>query len=70
MTTLNNPTGPVTNKRSIDTTVMADDGSIIALGGLIQDVYEGGVEKIPLLGDIPFIGGSFATIHASGNETI
>ena len=57
--TLNNPTGPVTNKRSIDTTVMADDGSIIALGGLIQDVYEGGVEKIPFLGDIPYLGALF-----------
>ena len=58
-TTLNNPTGPVTNKRSIDTTVMADDGTIIALGGLIQDVYEGGIEKVPLLGDIPFLGWLF-----------
>ncbi len=57
--TLNNPTGPVTNKRSIDTTVMADDGTIIALGGLIQDVYEGGIEKVPLLGDIPFLGWLF-----------
>ncbi len=58
-TTLNNPTGPVTNKRSIDTTVMADDGTIIALGGLIQDIYEGGIEKVPLLGDIPFLGWLF-----------
>jgi len=57
--TLNNPTGPVTNKRSIDTTVMADDGTIIALGGLIQDIYEGGIEKVPLLGDIPFLGWLF-----------
>jgi general secretion pathway protein D len=38
---------------------MADDGSIIALGGLIQDVYEGGVEKIPFLGDIPYLGALF-----------
>lgn len=51
--------GPVTNKRALESTVLADDGAIIALGGLVQDTYESGEEKVPLLGDIPFLGALF-----------
>ncbi len=58
-TSLTNSTGPVTNKRSIETTAVVDDGAIIALGGLVQDSYTSGVEKIPLLGDIPVLGNLF-----------
>lgn len=58
-TTTSSTTGPTTNKRSIDTSVLVDDGSIIALGGLIEDSYSGGVEKVPLLGDIPYLGTLF-----------
>lgn len=57
--TIANPNGPVTNKRSLESTVLADDGAIIALGGLIQDSYESGMEKVPWLGDIPFLGALF-----------
>jgi general secretion pathway protein D len=57
--TVANPNGPVTNKRSLESTVLADDGAIIALGGLIQDSYESGMEKVPFLGDIPFLGALF-----------
>lgn len=57
--TVANPNGPVTNKRSLESTVLADDGAIIALGGLIQDAYESGMEKVPILGDIPFLGALF-----------
>jgi general secretion pathway protein D len=54
-----NALGPVTNKRSIDSTVLVDDGGIIALGGLIEDNYASGEEKVPLLGDIPVVGNMF-----------
>jgi general secretion pathway protein D len=54
-----NALGPVTNKRSIDSTVLVDDGGIIALGGLIEDNYAAGEEKVPLLGDIPVVGNMF-----------
>jgi general secretion pathway protein D len=54
-----NALGPVTNKRSIDSTVLVDDGGIIALGGLIEDSYAAGEEKVPLLGDIPVFGTMF-----------
>jgi general secretion pathway protein D len=36
--------------------VLVDDGQIIVLGGLIEDTVNDTVEKIPLLGDIPFLG--------------
>ncbi|MBS1146555.1 MAG: ral secretion pathway protein GspD [Proteobacteria bacterium] len=46
----------ITNTRSIDSTVLVDDGQIIVLGGLISDLTDGGIEKVPLLGDIPVVG--------------
>lgn len=57
--TLNNTSGPTTNVRSIETNVLVDDGQIIVLGGLIEDNYGDGVQKVPLLGDIPWIGSLF-----------
>ena len=39
--------------------VLADDGQIIVLGGLIEDTVGDGVEKVPGLGDIPIIGNLF-----------
>ncbi|MEO6033284.1 MAG: type II secretion system secretin GspD [Burkholderiaceae bacterium] len=51
--------GPSTDKRSIETTVVVDDGSILVLGGLIEDKYNETKSKVPLLGDIPYIGGLF-----------
>jgi general secretion pathway protein D len=49
----------VTNKRSIETNVLVDDGQIIVLGGLIEDSVNDGTEKVPGLGDIPVIGNLF-----------
>lgn len=51
----------VTNKREIKTTVLADDGETIVLGGLIKDDYTVNRSKVPLLGDIPFIGRLFSS---------
>jgi general secretion pathway protein D len=56
---LNNPAGVITNKRSLDTTVLVDDGQTLVLGGLIQDQVTNGEYKVPLLGDIPLIGWLF-----------
>lgn len=52
-------TGPSTTKRSIESTVLVDDGAVIALGGLVEDTYSGGQEKVPVLGDIPYLGQFF-----------
>ncbi len=49
----------VTNKRTINTTVMVEDGQVLVLGGLIEDTYTDTIQKVPLLGDIPIIGRAF-----------
>ncbi|CAM3931458.1 type II secretion system secretin GspD [Rheinheimera salexigens] len=49
------------NKREIKTTVMADDGATVVLGGLIDEDVQESESKIPLLGDIPFLGHLFKT---------
>lgn len=51
--------GVTTNKRSLESTVMVDDGQIIVLGGLVQDSVSVGEDKVPLLGDIPLLGNLF-----------
>jgi len=54
-----NPAGIITNVRSLSTNVLAEDGQIIALGGLIGDETKEGVEKVSFLGDLPIIGNLF-----------
>lgn len=49
----------VTNKRSIKSTILAEDGQVIVLGGLIQDDVTRTDSKVPLLGDIPWLGALF-----------
>lgn len=49
----------VTNKRTISTTILADHGQTIVLGGLIQDDIQENGRKVPLLGDIPIAGALF-----------
>ncbi len=67
--TLNAANGPTTNKRSIDTNVLVNDGSIVVLGGLLQDEYAGNQEKVPGLGDIPFFGALFKSETRSRRKT-
>jgi general secretion pathway protein D len=57
--TINNAAGVITNKRSLESTVLVDEGQIIVLGGLIQDSVTNGVDKVPVLGDIPLLGNLF-----------
>jgi len=49
----------ITNKRSVKTTVMVDDGKVLVLGGLINDELREVTQKVPLLGDIPLLGWLF-----------
>ncbi len=51
--------GPSTTKRSIEGTVTVDDGQILVLGGLIEDNVSVSQNKVPLLGDIPWLGALF-----------
>lgn len=49
----------ITNRRSIQTTVLADDGQTIVLGGLISDDQIETRSQVPVLGDIPILGELF-----------
>jgi general secretion pathway protein D len=53
------PAGLITNKRSLETNVIVDDGEILVLGGLIGNEVKGGDDQVPLLGDIPLLGNLF-----------
>lgn len=66
---VNSPTGLITNKRSIESSVLVNDGSIVVLGGLLQDQYAGNQEKVPGLADIPFFGNLFKSETRSRNKT-
>ena len=55
----NLPSGIITSRRAIESNVLVDDGQIVVLGGLIEDKVNGSVDKVPLLGDIPFLGRLF-----------
>ena len=66
---INSTTGLITNKRSIQTNVLVEDGGIVILGGLLQDEYSGNKEQVPLLGDIPLFGNLFKTESRSRKKT-
>jgi general secretion pathway protein D len=51
--------GIITNKRSLDTNVVVDDGNIVVLGGLVRDQLDSNAQKVPWLGDIPYLGSLF-----------
>ncbi|MFT4924736.1 MAG: general secretion pathway protein D [Phenylobacterium sp.] len=53
------------NKRELQTTVMADDGGVVVLGGLIDEDVQESVSKVPILGDLPFIGHLFKSTSTS-----
>ena len=55
----------ITNKRSIKSTILAEDGQVIVLGGLIQDDITSTDSKVPLLGDIPLLGRLFRSTKDS-----
>jgi len=49
----------ITNKRNIKTNVLVDDNHVVVLGGLIEDQVRESEQKVPLLGDIPYLGALF-----------
>ena len=58
----------ITNKRSINTSVLAKDQQTIVLGGLIEDAYTDDVQKVPLLGDIPLLGHLFRSTSTTKDK--
>jgi len=67
--TVNAANGPTTNKRTIESNVLVDDGSIVVLGGLLQDEYSGNAEKVPGLGDVPLFGNLFKSEARTRKKT-
>ncbi|MCM2340008.1 type II secretion system secretin GspD [Rhodoferax sp.] len=66
---VNAPNGPTTNKRTIESNVLVEDGAIVVLGGLLQDEYSGNEEKVPGLGDVPLFGNLFKSEARNRKKT-
>jgi len=62
-------TRPVTQKRTIDTTVLVQDNRTIVIGGLIDDSRNENETKVPGLGDIPLLGWLFKTQSKGDQKT-
>ncbi|MBM4218651.1 MAG: type II secretion system protein GspD [Gammaproteobacteria bacterium] len=59
----------VTNKRTISTRVLVDDGGMIVLGGLIEDRLTENESRVPVLGKIPVIGALFRVRNTQKTKT-
>lgn len=66
---INAPSGLITNKRSIESSVLVEDGSIVVLGGLLQDEYAGNQERVPGLANVPLFGNLFKSESRSRKKT-
>nr|WP_288118109.1 type II secretion system secretin GspD [Thiomonas sp.] len=64
-----NAAGIITNKRSIQTAVLVNNGQTIVLGGLMQDNVSSNDSKIPGLGDIPGLGALFRSNSRQAQKT-
>jgi general secretion pathway protein D len=69
-TTTGNSNGPTTNKNALETTVVADDGQIMVLGGQMKEQYDGGQDKVPFLGDMPLVGGLFRSESRTRSKSV
>ncbi len=58
----------VTNKRTITTTVLIEDGGVVVLGGLIENDRTGGETRVPFLGSIPIIGNLFKVRNTTATK--
>jgi general secretion pathway protein D len=60
---------PVTQKRTVDTTVIVKDNQTVVIGGLIEDIITNNETKVPVLGDIPILGWLFRSRTESNEKT-
>jgi general secretion pathway protein D len=67
--TASNSSGPITNKRAIESSVLVDDGAVVVLGGLLEDTYGSTEDKVPVLGDVPVVGNLFKSRNRSYIKT-
>ena len=62
---LTGTTDLITNKRTIETTVLVDNNQIIVLGGLIDEDIQEDIQRVPVLGSIPVLGKLFQSSSES-----
>ncbi len=61
--------GLITSKRSIKTVVLANDGQVIVLGGLMRDDNSDSVQRVPCIGAVPLIGEAFKFTEKTNTKT-
>ena len=61
--------GPTTSKRAVESNNVVDDGDILVIAGLIQERFEENKSSVPLLGDLPFVGGLFRSESRSKSRS-
>ena len=61
--------GPILSKRALESSVVVDDQQIVVLGGLIQDSFNDGTQKLPYAGDLPGLGSLFRYDNRSRQKT-
>ena len=66
---LNSTSGLITTQRTIESTVLVEDGGVVVLGGLLQDEFSGNQDKIPGLGDVPLFGNLFKSETRTRKKT-
>ena len=66
---LTSTTGIITTQRTIESTVLVEDGGVIVLGGLLQDEFSGNQDKVPGLGDVPLFGNLFKSESRTHKKT-
>jgi general secretion pathway protein D len=59
---------PTTLKREVNTISIVQNGESVIIGGLLKDYYSKGVSKVPLLGDLPFLGALFTSTNENRDQ--
>lgn len=62
-------TSPIINKREMTTRVAVGNGQTVIIGGLVRDDFNETVRKVPLLGDIPYVGDLFKRTTRTKTQT-
>ncbi len=68
-TTVNSTSGLTTNKRSLESNVLVEDGAVVVLGGLLQDTQANNQNRVPGLASIPLLGALFRSETKSRAKT-
>ncbi len=68
-TSVSSAAGLITNKRSIESNVIVDDGAIVVLGGLLSDTYSSTTNRVPGLADLPIFGNLFKSDSRTRQKT-